>query len=129
MPEVHGILDRLLLFLAYEGRPHVTAEALVAMTDVLRRRAAFLSFYLRGVLGRRGGDTGAVLPPQPAGPSAAGAPGRSDGSVRCRCGMPVPRPPPAARCCRYPDAAEACVDAVAAISPEARTLSSWGAPR
>lgn len=45
MPEVHGILDRLLLFLTYEGKPHVTAEALITMTDVLRR------------CGRRGGGS------------------------------------------------------------------------
>ena len=29
VPEVQGILDRLLLFLDYQGRPHVTAEALI----------------------------------------------------------------------------------------------------
>jgi hypothetical protein len=54
VPNVEGILDRLLLFLGYE-KDYVTAETLIQMTNVLRR---------------------------------------------------------------YPDAAEACVDSVAAIDPE-----------
>ncbi|EFN57601.1 hypothetical protein CHLNCDRAFT_30507, partial [Chlorella variabilis] len=36
VPDVNGILDRLLLFLGYE-KDYVTAETLVQMTDVLRR--------------------------------------------------------------------------------------------
>lgn len=36
MPEVNGILDRLLLFLGYE-KDYVTAETLVQMAVVLRR--------------------------------------------------------------------------------------------
>ncbi|KAL4434249.1 hypothetical protein ABPG75_000690 [Micractinium tetrahymenae] len=36
VPDVNGILDRLLLFLGYE-KDYVTAETLIQMTDVLRR--------------------------------------------------------------------------------------------
>lgn len=36
VPDVDGILDRLLLFLGYD-KPWITAETLIQMTHVLRR--------------------------------------------------------------------------------------------
>eukprot|EP00887_Chlorella_sp_A99_P000646 scaffold5.g646.t1 len=53
VPDVNGILDRLLLFLGYTDKPHVIAEALIQMTDVLRRRA-------------RAAVRGTPTPPRPA---------------------------------------------------------------
>ena len=108
VPDVDGILDRLLLFLGYE-KDYVTAETLV---QVRRRRSREAG--LQGVLGTEPGRSQAIMlqarhrqPLRPATPTPS-----------LRQMTDVLR--------RYPDAAEACVESIAAIPQDVRRLvAGW----